>query len=507
MSHFNLENEINTALKLDAPMSKGPLPRWQRKALETSTSSNTSLNISANQSQTKTPSKTPKKSKKSTPGRNKTPKTPLPNGGDRFIGNRSATNFELSHFKVSQQDCESPEKEASPNKLTYQRKMSENLHGGDINNVRIVSYQTKAPRAPEGHLNSLRVLYTQTRTPSSATKSSRYIPHSADRILDAPDILDDYYLNLIDWSSQNVVAVALNNHVFLWNATTGNIEELLELPSPDYVSSLSWIQDGYYLAVGTSNREVQLYDVEKSRRLRVMAGQTGRVGSLVWNQYIVTSGSRRGSIYHHDVRVAEHKVGGIETAHTQEVCGLRWSPDARYLASGGNDNMLNVWPAADGLPYSTDTPLYRFNQHQSAVKALAWCPWQPSVLASGGGTADRTIKFWNCNTGSVLNSVDTKSQVCSILWSEEYKELISGHGFVNNQLIIWKYPTMTKVTELIGHQARVLNMAMSPDGTTIASVSADETLRLWKAFAVDPRKQKKIGTTGNASKFSLQSLR
>lgn len=41
-------------------------------------------------------------------------------------------------------------------------------------------------------------------------------------------------------------------------------------------------------------------------------------------------------------------------------------------------------------------------------------------------------------------------QVCSILWSPHYKELISGHGFAQNQLVIWKYPTMAKVAELKG---------------------------------------------------------
>jgi WD40 repeat protein len=53
-----------------------------------------------------------------------------------------------------------------------------------------------------------------------------------------------------------------------------------------------------------------------------------------------------------------------------------------------------------------------FSDHQAAVKALAWCPWQQNVLASGGGTADRCIRFWNCNTGTCFSTIDTKSQVC-----------------------------------------------------------------------------------------------
>lgn len=77
-----------------------------------------------------------------------------------------------------------------------------------------------------------------------------------------------------------------------------------------------------------------------------------------------------------------------------------------------------------------------------------------------------------------------------MLWSTNYKEFITGHGFANNELIIWKYPTLTKIAELTGHTSRVLNLAMSPDGTTVVSAAADETLRLWNCFAFDPEKKK-----------------
>lgn len=82
-----------------------------------------------------------------------------------------------------------------------------------------------------------------------------------DRILDAPEIVDDYYLNLLDWSSKNVVAVALGTTVYLWHAETGAIEQLLRTTiADDYVSSISWAEDGRTIAVGFNNHEVQLWD-------------------------------------------------------------------------------------------------------------------------------------------------------------------------------------------------------------------------------------------------------
>ena len=68
------------------------------------------------------------------------------------------------------------------------------------------------------------------RGPQPPSPSSTSPPQASERILDAPDIVDDYYLNLLDWSSQNVSAVALGPHVYLWHASTGTIQQLPAIP-------------------------------------------------------------------------------------------------------------------------------------------------------------------------------------------------------------------------------------------------------------------------------------
>lgn len=368
--------------------------------------------------------------------------------------------------------------------------------GVDITKKRILAYQTKAPSAPESHINPLRVVYS-VKTPMSTKAGSRFINTNPVRILDAPDIINDYYLNLLDWSSDNIVTVALGPSVYLWNAGTGTIEILFENEGGENACSLAWIQEGHTLAVGTSTGSVELWDCNKMKRLRVMTGHQARVGALAWNSYNISSGSRDGAIIHHDVRQREHLVGTL-TGHTQEVCGLKWSPDFKYLASGGNDNLVNIWSAEMGSASTSSNPVHVLNEHQAAVRALAWCPWKANVLATGGGTADRCIKIWNTSNGTCTNTIDTKSQVCSLLFSKnEYKELISAHGFANNQLTVWKYPSMVKQADLTGHTQRVLQMAMSPDGSTVMSAGADETLRLWNCFAPDPKSTKKKTETAN----------
>lgn len=90
---------------------------------------------------------------------------------------------------------------------------------------------------------------------------------------------------------------------------------------------------------------------------------------LFHSVYIVLfSGSRSGNIHHHDVRVAEHHVGTL-MGHTQEVCGLKWSPDGKYIASGGNDNLLNIWSPQISTQTSIQ-PVHTFSQHLAAVKVI-----------------------------------------------------------------------------------------------------------------------------------------
>lgn len=82
----------------------------------------------------------------------------------------------------------------------------------------------------------------------------------------------------------------------------------------------------------------------------------------------------------------------------------------------------------------------------------------------------------------MIKEVDTGSQVCNLAWSKNSDEIISTHGYSQNQIVIWKYPRMEQVVSLTGHTFRVLYLAMSPDGQTVVTGAGDETLRFWKIF-------------------------
>lgn len=53
----------------------------------------------------------------------------------------------------------------------------------------------------------------------SPKRAPRRIARAPYKVLDAPSLADDFYLNLVDWSAQGVVAVGLGASVYLWSAT------------------------------------------------------------------------------------------------------------------------------------------------------------------------------------------------------------------------------------------------------------------------------------------------
>lgn len=330
------------------------------------------------------------------------------------------------------------------------------------------------------------------------------------RVLDAPELADDFYLNLVDWSSTNVLGVGLGSCVYLWTAHNAAVSKLCDLAETnDTISSVSWVQRGTTLAVGTLAGRMHIYDANTLQLQRTyQQAHTQRIGALAWNAHILSSGSRDRMVHHRDVREATTRPFKRCTGHRQEVCGLKWSgdggPSSANLASGGNDNKVCIWDlrgsrrgastsaaAIAGEEGPGDAPLWKFHEHTAAVKALAWDPHVSGVLATGGGTQDKHIRFWNVINGSMLSELDTGSQVCNLIWSLTSHELVSTHGFssttAQNQICIWKYPTLNMVASLTGHTNRVLYLAMSPDGETIVTGAGDETLRFWNAF---PKKEK-----------------
>jgi hypothetical protein len=85
----------------------------------------------------------------------------------------------------------------------------------------------------------------------------------------------------------------------------------------------------------------------------------------------------------------------------------------------------------------------------------AWPPWRHS---HGAEKPARHWRWWQRSVHQILAhthtpvgtwTLDTGWHVCALLWNKNERELLSCHGFTQNQLTLWKYPLMVKMTNLL----------------------------------------------------------
>lgn len=298
------------------------------------------------------------------------------------------------------------------------------------------------------------------------------------RILQAPRIVDDFYINVLDWSKTNILAVGLSSSVYLCGRSWRRPQRFADsFFAGDYFTSVFFDPAGEHLALGTNSGEIGIWDIATGKILRQILSHRDRVGVMSWNSsFTFSSGSKDRSIKTFDLRNQHSEIFSIPRAHSAEVCGLKWSPDGTRLASGGNDNRVSVWSG------ETLTSECTFSGHTGAIRALGWYPHKRGILISGGGYSDKSLRVWNMACNEMTSCILTCSQICNVAFSNSSQDFVTSHGYPHNHLILWKFPSLTATEKLDGHSSRVLYMAASPDGQSICTGSADETIKLWRVF-------------------------
>ena len=343
-------------------------------------------------------------------------------------------------------------------------------------------------------------------------------------MLDAPNLRDDYYCTVLAYShTAQTLAVGLGNRVYLWSETYG-----VRYPPEDsdarestYVTSLAFSStEGEHniLAIGRNTGQICLWSLTDPENIRFQSRQpcaiacvsfkpvttrrpSERFGCMMATEELLV-GDEVGNVYYYSVewmnkqQVDIHGWTGAMTlmakisVHSQQLCGLAWSADGDFFATGANDNLCCLFEVKDvlaplqpledtsarfrsplqtiiggfGLPTliaRTQTPseitgvlangihvqrtritpgqngsllISEGRQkhkwvHSAAIKAIAFCPWQRGLIATGGGSNDRAIHFYHTFSGASLATINCYAQVTSLIWSTTRREIAATFGY------------------------------------------------------------------------------
>lgn len=291
--------------------------------------------------------------------------------------------------------------------------------------------------------------------------------------------------------------MGLGPHVFLWSESRGktNIPDSLTAPlGTAHVTSVSFSsQEGgsAVLAIGRADGRITLwspldrdprFDSEQPAPVSCVCFRpnTARrqslrdpIATVATEELLV--GDEIGSVYYYSVEWPNQDQRDLFdwhgsmtllariSCHSQQICGIAWSRDGEFFATGGNDNQLFLFESKKVLrphvyPHMNTTSRVHVRSGSSgssnatvagqgevlsvmpgqeklvftlnaAVKAIAFAPWQPTLLVAGGGSNDRCIHFFHTLSGASLATIDCHAQVTSLVWSARRKEIAVTFGF------------------------------------------------------------------------------
>lgn len=367
---------------------------------------------------------------------------------------------------------------------------------------------------------------------------------------------DDFYLNLLSWSPcktsaiegvySGLIAAAVSPQtespkvghpirLFSINRDYEIQNDRLLFDAVDFaIGCLAWNpSEESLLAIASrstagsataSGSVVRLYDCAKEQtKAEWKRPHEGRIGTAIWyDPWTLITGGKDGHLVIHDSREFSSSHALKFQGHAQEICGLA-KDTAGLVATGGNDNAVHIWDIRSIGEASHSHPMQSILSHRAAIKALAFSPHHRNRLATGGGTADKTLRVWAVGGEGEhpeeIASVNCAAQICGIVWSPFWNSavgnsgssLMTTHGFSENQLITWnlrmhskrdrtyranddvdEYTGTPKMGELIdkavgmGHTSRVLFICHAPADSPLAGYvltgSGDESIRLWRPF-------------------------
>lgn len=357
---------------------------------------------------------------------------------------------------------------------------SKTLQGRSLRRLRSIAVALSVLLAVALVLAVIAVQRNQLAQEQSRLATSRYLVTEANNWVDTqPDLA--ILLTLTAYSNEKTAEARKS---LLEQAYRRRDARALLTGHTDPATSVAFNPNGDMLASGSEDSTVILWDIVHRTRLASLAGHKQGVTSVAFSPGgdILASGSRDNTIVLWDIarrtRLAtlQNARQRVEIPGSSGVTSVAFSPDGGVLASGGEDGTVTLWDV------SQRKQLANRRVHRQRISSIAFSP-DGHTLASGGN--DHRIVLWNFRQRTrptTLGSLAHSNGVADLAFSPNGNTLATATDSPDEYLVLWDVSKRKRLAELTGGNAGSLqanSVAFSPDGQTIASLSADNVISIW----------------------------
>jgi serine/threonine protein kinase/WD40 repeat protein len=272
---------------------------------------------------------------------------------------------------------------------------------------------------------------------------------------------------------------------YLWRQSQSEAQWLGQESS--FIWSLAVSADRQFLAVGEMhNGGLSVWNLQRRKRVAHWAAGEGEVRvafspreRLVAfsDQTKLGSTSRQYTIRFWDARTSRI-VGGLSLGG--RCMGLKFSEDGATLitCTAGPANEIVLWRVPEGTKLARFSVSPPFDEMATGTPGTPFAATPDLSLAAVG--PDTTIHLIDLKLGQERWSAEaTAEAIKGLAISQDGKILASAGGFAESTILLWDATNGKQVKRLEGHHTYVQALIFWPDNKTLASASADQTIRLW----------------------------
>ncbi len=295
---------------------------------------------------------------------------------------------------------------------------------------------------------------------------------------------DDRFSHCFNSPDGRWLAIAAHNRVELYDTESLDLAHTFSGFADYYSDSMAFSPDGKALALMENWREenwdeplVRVWRTDTGDDWRTFRGHTGSsIRSVTFSpngKFLATGG------VDNTVRLWKVESGELLhtlVGHTDKVNSVKFSPNGKFLASGSRDETVKLWKVDGGEEF------YTLPKHNNKVIALKFSPNGDFLLS---GSRDCTIKLWKVESGEHLhtfewNSIYSSYSIHHINFSPDNQFLaIFNHSGNDMNGDLWSIENRELCKKFEGHKDIVCSVQFSPDGKRLASSSREGTVKLW----------------------------